>query len=132
MKIEYRILLLILFSLSYNFLLPRISEGFNDAAHRNLSLRATQPQVSNLDGFLKSTLASCYPWSQPIPCRGFPDGILQRLLDGENGTVRELIARVGAVNEDFLTRPLKHFHNPRLAWNQAGLFSFFESSIVWS
>jgi hypothetical protein len=111
--------------ISYFCLSPRSAGAFNDDAHRRLSERATQSDVSNLNNFLRTVLRYEF----------FPDGISKRLKDGEKGAVQDLIARVGALDEDWFTRPVHHFHNPTKPWNQAGLWwcsLICESSIVWS
>jgi hypothetical protein len=105
---------------------PRVAGAFNDEAHKALSRRALRPTVSNLDTFLRTVLRYEF----------YPDGIAKQLQNGAKGQVQDLIAEVGAVDEDFLTRPMHHFHNHTRTWNQAGLwlcpFAFCESSIVWS
>jgi hypothetical protein len=109
--------------------LPTDIEGFNDETHIQLSIRAVSPEVSNLDKFLRTVLEFDFSVDD------IPQGILQPLKGGNQGTVQLLIAEVGAVDEDWLARPIHHFHNPTKAWNQAGLWlcaPLCESSIVWS
>ena len=105
-------------------LIPVLSEGFDDKAHIALSGRATE--LSTLDSFLRTNLGF-----------EFPNGRNETVANGK--TVTELV-RDGAFDEDrpILWRPRHHFHNPRLAWDQAGWrpppFSvqLGESSVIWS
>jgi hypothetical protein len=67
----------------------------------------------------------------------FPQGTAQEIGQGEFKKVSELIANVGAVNEDKPEiRARTHFHDPTKAWAQAGLTSpftgTFQSSTLWS
>jgi len=99
-------------------------QAFDDNAHGSLSERATQ--VSGLDNFLKTQLGF-----------EFPGGTNETIFNGRR--VIQLI-QDGAVHEDrpILWRPRHHFHNPRLAWDQAGwrpppvFIQLGESSVIWS
>ena len=88
------------------FLIPFLAEGFDDRAHISLTRRATQ--LSTLDNFLKATL----PFE-------FFDGLNEPIFNGSS--VAKLVED-GAFDEDrpILWRPRHHFHNPRLAWGEAG------------
>ncbi len=98
--------------------------AFDDRAHETLSERATQ--VSNLGNFLTTQLGL-----------EFPDGINETVFNG-----RRVIQAIqdGAFDEDrpILWRPRHHFHNPRLAWDQAGWrppplsIQLGDSSVKWS
>lgn len=98
--------------------------AFDDNAHEALSLRATR--VSTLDNFLKSVL----PFE-------FFNGREEIVF---NGLTVERLINQGAFDEDrpILWRPRHHFHNPRLAWGEAGWrpppFStqLGDSSVKWS
>lgn len=87
---------------------------------------------SNLDEYVRGWLSFCwYLPSGEQTCWGFPQGIDQPFFNEKS--VRALI-KEGAANEDKPAfRSRHHFHNPRKAWNQAGLISCpgCESSIVW-
>ena len=98
--------------------------AFDDKAHEVLSERATE--VSNLGNFLTTQLGF-----------EFPGGINETLLNG-----RRVIQSIqdGSFDEDrpILWRPRHHFHNPRLAWDQAGWrppplsIQLGDSSVKWS
>jgi hypothetical protein len=100
-----------------------IAHGFEVDTHTLLSEKATQ--ASQLNNFLTTVLSF-----------EFPQGIAQVLKDGEFGRVQQLIANVGAVNEDNPDiRSRTHFHDPTKAWAQAGLswpLGTSQSSILWS
>lgn len=118
------LLFLVVFGLFQMFLADQVVIGFDDKAHINLSDRAAR--MSALDTFLKASLGF-----------EFPAGIEEPTFNGQNA--RELIQQ-GAVDEDrpILWRPRHHFHNPRLAWAQAGWrpppfsIQLGESSVIWS
>jgi hypothetical protein len=98
--------------------------GFETDTHTVLSEQATD--ASQLNSYLTTVL----PFE-------FPLGTGEEVGQGIFRTVRELIANVGAVNEDKPDiRSRTHFHDPTKAWAQAGLifppFGTFESSILWS
>jgi hypothetical protein len=97
--------------------------GFETDTHTLLSLRATQ--ASQLNTYLTTVLG--FEFSQ---------GISEEVGQGEFKKVSELIANIGAVNEDKPDiRSRTHFHDPTKAWAQAGLTGLigtFQSSILWS
>ena len=102
------------------------SHGFDKEAHRALSRRAVNPNVTNaaqLDSFLKSVLSV-----------EFPQGIFQ--INGGQTTM-DLIAD-GSVQEDSpVTRVIHHFHDPTRTWDLAGErfppgIPLGNSSVVWS
>lgn len=119
-------------SLLLLFVFPNSSESFQELTHARLSEIATLR--SSRDDFLKNTfpLTFCYYVTQ-YTCWGLPNGILEPL---DNGKRPLALIQEGAVDEDNPgIRAKHHFHNPRLAWNQAGLSGLCfgcESSIVWS
>jgi hypothetical protein len=104
--------------------MSRNTDAFDDEAHLRLSQRATT--ASSLDVFLKSVL----PFE-------FPQGILEPGFAGNR--VTELI-QDGSLLEDSLAlrRVRHHFHNPKLTWDQAGLWPpgapqpIGYSSVVWT
>ncbi|MGH7825037.1 MAG: hypothetical protein ACREQ7_07650 [Candidatus Binatia bacterium] len=104
-------------------LIPSLNEGYETLTHEDLSNVATPKSI--LDDLLKSMFTS---W-------GFPNGILEPFFDGKSAI--DFIATEGAKNEDKPgIRSRHHFHNPRLAWNQAGLTwpvlgQIGSSSVVW-
>ncbi|MGH7875610.1 MAG: hypothetical protein ACREQO_25740, partial [Candidatus Binatia bacterium] len=94
--------------------------GFETDTHALLSEKATD--ASQLNNYLTTVLGF-----------EFPQGTDEEVRQGEFKTVRQLIANVGAVDEDSpFTRTRAHFHDPTKAWAQAGLGQTFESSILWS
>jgi hypothetical protein len=103
---------------------PSPTTGFEIKTHKAISARTVTPGISNLDVFLTSQLAF-----------DFPKGINEIVADGKSVTQ---LVQDGSENEDCcLFRPRHHFHNPRLAWNQAGwrpvfFFEAGKSSILWS
>lgn len=124
MKTRKQLLLLVTLAMLQLFPLSHSVEGFDDEAHRNLSGRAAQ--VSTLDNYLGTNLGFEFP--------ALSDEIIYN-----NRSVRQLI-QDGAVDEDrpVLWRPRHHFHNPRLAWDQAGWrppsfsIQLGESLVLWS
>ena len=117
-----RVILLILFHVC--FAVDR-GESFEVDTHTALSEQATS--ASSLDNFLTTVL----PFD-------FPQGMNQVLKAGDQGTVLQLIAEVGAVNEDKPDiRSRHHFHDPTQAWGNAGLRwpilgQIGQSSVLWS
>ena len=103
---------------------PSWVNAFDDGAHEALSERATR--ISNLDNFLKSVL----PFE-------FFNGRNEIIF---NGLRVEQLINQGAFDEDrpILWRPRHHFHNPRLAWGEAGWrpppfsIQLGDSSVKWS
>ena len=103
---------------------PSWVNAFDDGAHEALSERATR--ISNLDNFLKSVL----PFE-------FFNGRNENIF---NGLRVEQLINQGAFDEDrpILWRPRHHFHNPRLAWGEAGWrpppfsIQLGDSSVKWS
>ena len=95
--------------------------AFETDTHTLLSLQATD--ASQLDTFLTTVLGF-----------EFQQGVSEEVGQGEFKKVSELIANVGAVDEDKPDiRSRTHFHDPTKAWAQAGLQpGNFESSILWS
>ena len=112
----------IILLLSLVFVAVRVPglRGFEVQTHTKLSEKATDS--SQLNNFLTTTL-----WFE------FPQGVLQEVGEGEFSKVRQLIADVGAVNEDKPdTRSGSHFHDPTKVWTEAGLFFLtqYQSSIL--
>lgn len=98
--------------------------GFETDTHTLLSEKATD--ASQLNNFLTTVLSF-----------EFRDGTGEAVGQGVFKTVRQLIANVGAVDEDKPDiRSRFHFHDPTKAWAQAGLTSpitgTFQSSVLWS
>jgi hypothetical protein len=121
----YRLLLLILSVTLFTLpLTARRGNTFDDEAHEALSQRATS--ISSLDRFLKSVLRF-----------EFSNGMSQP-LDGPKSVTR--VIQDGALLEDSLAslRVRHHFHNPKVSWDQSGLWlpgqgsPLGESSVVWS
>ncbi len=104
-------------------ILLQISEiySFDVATHSAASERAVGS--SNLDGFLKSEL-------------NFPGGI-NEFLAGTSASMRVFEwVQEGTEREDDGDRFCNHFHNPLLAWGEAGLsipcsVSGNNSSVIW-
>jgi hypothetical protein len=94
-------------------------QGFETDTHTRLSEKAIV--ASQLNTILTTVLGF-----------EFPDGTSEEV--GQGKTVRQLIANVGAVDEDKPDiRSRTHFHDPTKAWSQAGLQpGNFESSVLWS
>ena len=108
MKSGRSVISLFLCLLQVLLVMPRVY-GFEVETHTLLSERAVQ--ASGLNDFLTTVLPD-----------EFPQGIGQVLRSGPFGNVQELVANVGAVNEDKpFTRSRHHFHDPTRLWNQAGL-----------
>ena len=115
-----RILLFILvFCLIFSLLSSaNLARGFDLKAHRAISGRAVEPQISNIDDFLKGQLG-----------REFPAGIEQSI----NGKRVRIWIEEGSQNEDSpLPRVLAHFHNPTRTWGTAGLGVIFRSAVIWA
>lgn len=103
---------------------PNLSLGFELNTHAALSQRAVD--ASGLEAFLSNVLSF-----------DFPGGVNQRLREGQNGLLRELIAEEGSKNEDRpAIRSRFHFHDPTQPWNNAGLRwplvgQVGQSSVLW-
>ena len=97
--------------------------GFEVDTHTLLSQRAVG--ASQLNSYLTTVLGF-----------EFPQGSSQEVGQGLFKQVIQLIANVGAVNEDKPDiRSRTHFHDPTKAWAQAGLSwptNTFASSVLWS
>lgn len=124
-----KVIKLFLYSITVGVLVEAIAfqamvMAFDDKAHKALSEQATK--ISGLDNFLKTVLGF-----------EFPGGVDESIVNGRS--VDDLI-QDGAFDEDrpLLWRPRHHFHNPRLAWDQAGWrplpfsIQLGKSSILWS
>lgn len=124
MKREKNLRFVVILGLLQFFLIPVLSEGFDDRAHIRLSTRATE--LSTLNSFLTTNLGF-----------EFPNGRNETIVNGKSVTN---LVEDGAFDEDrpILWRPRHHFHNPRLAWDQAGWrpppfsIQLGESSVIWS
>ncbi len=116
------LLCMCLFCLS---LKSEFSFGFELNTHAALSERAVV--ASTLNDFLTGMLTF-----------DFPAGVDQPLKTGQFGRVGDLIAEVGAKNEDKPgLRSRFHFHDPLQLWNNAGLRwplvgQVGQSSVLWS
>jgi hypothetical protein len=123
MRQRYRFLpVIVAMTITNLFWLGGTGECFNNKAHRLLSSLSVDPTITNssiLDKLLRTNLGFEF-WL----------GIDEPLQGGQDGTVVGQI-QVGSTQEDHGFRPLRHFHNPRLSWDQAGL-NPFQSSIRWS
>ena len=119
------VVLMMLFSIVLS--LPRLCEGFNAKAHKELSRLAvdsSRGNASQLDYFLKNTLRYDF-CDEDYNCAGIGQPIFGK-------PVRELIME-GAVNEDSPgARVFSHYHDPTRTWGVAGFKGVNISSIVWS
>lgn len=98
---------------------PIPAGAYEPETHREIAIKAAQPNASSTDEVLKTEL-------------GIRGGIAEVLL-GQRVGIDFLIGE-GAFSEDSpFTRSRNHFHNPLLPWESAGLTGIFggQSSVVW-
>jgi hypothetical protein len=99
----------------------QISAGHAYEIPTHEQLSETAALRSSLDDYLKTWLTITWfdASTQEEKSWGFPNGINEPFQDGKR--VLDFV-KEGAANEDKPDiRSQHHFHNPRLAWNQAAL-----------